>query len=917
MNNEPLFILITMKHFLNRFFKHPVVIVVSCLVLTVFCGLQLGNITVDNDNRIFFPQNHASYKRLIETEDTFGSTVVIGVVLESADRQFVTPQNIEVLKKITSQLKTINNVDDVQSLTNIDYLSGDGGSLASSPLVADDFTGSPAELVSLRKKIADWNDIYGRVVISDDEKSSLVQVTLVKNLSAEDKQAALKAVRTAVNEALAGTHIKSIFVGDPVLGENSGYLMGKDLRVLIPLVVIIVLLCLFFSFKTLDGTLLPLITVLMGTCCSLGCMAMMKMTFTLVSTLIPITLVAVGSAYGIHVLNHYYYALDEWKLTHSVSDFTQETHRAIIISALKGVFLPVFLAGITTIAGFISLVTSPLSPLKSFAVFSSFGVTIALVLSVTFVPALLMIKPVKYVLSRFSIVQKNKETRDMGDTLFQLYHFFAGTKPRLILFCLLIIVVSVFGLRKLKIDTSLINYFPENGQVRRDVSFVDKHFAGTNSLYFVVKGPEKGSMNSVEILQPLDELQTELSEQYPDVGKVVSFTTFVKRMNQVMHIPSDAENPGNSTAADPAVQKPENVSQNGFSFDDFESGFINTSAEPASSDSSSVAINEAAAAKNADSESLSSISENYSIESTVSIKEGLALLRSACQNAGLNASVDTVVDELCKEMNYNGESYNEIPYDPAKYNMTDRAQLKDLVTQYLLLYSGSLEKFSDSSLEPSSVRVVVQMRSRSSTLTGSIMNYVKEYAALHFPAGYTIEATGTPELEYTMTNMIVSGQLTSLLFSLICVIVILAVSFKSIWAGLIGAVPLVLTILLNYMVMGIAGINLDMFTSLIASLAVGIGIDYTIHFMTNYKENRLECSSAEEATLMTFKKSGRGIVTNALSVGLGFIVLCFSNFVVLRYIGILIAAVMFTSSFLAMTVIPAILNMTDPSFLRK
>jgi predicted RND superfamily exporter protein len=168
-----------------------------------------------------------------------------------------------------------------------------------------------------------------------------------------------------------------------------------------------------------------------------------------------------------------------------------------------------------------------------------------------------------------------------------------------------------------------------------------------------------------------------------------------------------------------------------------------------------------------------------------------------------------------------------------------------------------------------------------------------------------------------MTNMIMSGQFTSLLFSLACVFIILAIAFKSVRAGVIGSIPLVLTIMLNYMVMGFAGINLDMFTSLIASLAVGIGIDYTIHFMTDYRENRITCGSPEEATRATFRKSGRGIVTNALSVGLGFIVLCFSNFVVLGYIGILVAAVMFTSSVLAMTIVPAILNTTDPEFLRR
>ena len=71
----------------------------------------------------------------------------------------------------------------------------------------------------------------------------------------------------------------------------------------------------------------------------------------------------------------------------------------------------------------------------------------------------------------------------------------------------------------------------------------------------------------------------------------------------------------------------------------------------------------------------------------------------------------------------------------------------------------------------------------------------------------------------------------------------------------------------------------------------------------------------EEVTKNTFKSSGRGIVTNALAVGLGFLVLVFSKFIILRYIGILVAVVMFTSSLLAMTIIPGILNAFDPKFM--
>jgi predicted RND superfamily exporter protein len=117
--------------------------------------------------------------------------------------------------------------------------------------------------------------------------------------------------------------------------------------------------------------------------------------------------------------------------------------------------------------------------------------------------------------------------------------------------------------------------------------------------------------------------------------------------------------------------------------------------------------------------------------------------------------------------------------------------------------------------------------------------------------------------------------------------------------------------------MGLAHINLDMVTSLIGSIAIGIGVDYTIHFMSDYHNEWLVYHDPEKATLNTLAVSGKAIVVNAVSVGLGFLVLALSQFVVLRYIGILVAIVMLTSSLTAMTILPAMLNAFQPKFLNR
>ena len=235
----------------------------------------------------------------------------------------------------------------------------------------------------------------------------------------------------------------------------------------------------------------------------------------------------------------------------------------------------------------------------------------------------------------------------------------------------------------------------------------------------------------------------------------------------------------------------------------------------------------------------------------------------------------------------------------------------------MLLYSGALDSLLDETLEPKKSRMQIIMRTHD---TGKIKNVIQDaeyFASTHFPQGYTLEASGLGELETAMTSMIISSQVSSLVLAVVIVFCILSLFYRSFIAGLIGAIPLGISILLNFGIMSLTGINLDMVTSLVAAIAIGIGIDYTVHFMNNYHNERIISEDLTQVTLKTLRHSGKGIAVNAFSVGCGFLVMCFSKFVVLRFVGFLVAVVMFTSSVAALTILPVVLNIFKPSFMAK
>ena len=124
-------------------------------------------------------------------------------------------------------------------------------------------------------------------------------------------------------------------------------------------------------------------------------------------------------------------------------------------------------------------------------------------------------------------------------------------------------------------------------------------------------------------------------------------------------------------------------------------------------------------------------------------------------------------------------------------------------------------------------------------------------------------------------------------------------------------------ILINFAVMGYFGIKLDISTAMVASVAIGIGIDYTIHFMSNYHYERLRTDDIETVSINTLRTTGKAIIFNAIAVASGFLVLMFSQFNPLMYLGMLIALTMLTSSIGAMTLLPVLLNIFKPGFISK
>jgi predicted RND superfamily exporter protein len=170
--------------------------------------------------------------------------------------------------------------------------------------------------------------------------------------------------------------------------------------------------------------------------------------------------------------------------------------------------------------------------------------------------------------------------------------------------------------------------------------------------------------------------------------------------------------------------------------------------------------------------------------------------------------------------------------------------------------------------------------------------------------------TGMPSIYHNLDRSIMRSQITSLIIALVAIFLVLALLLKSFVAALKGMVPICFTLAVIFGFMGFTKMPLDIATVLVGSISIGIGIDYSIHFISRFRLELKKSGNIPTALSTTLKTTGKAIFINAVTVGGGFAVLLLANIVPLQRFGSLVTITMVASGFASLVLLPAIFAMT-------
>jgi len=771
---------------------HPWPVLALLVALTVGLAWGLGRIESDPDVLRDLPDNLPAKQLYDRVGEMFPSKEMVFIGVEADD--LWTPERLKDLARLTASIEKEPVVQQVISPTNASVVFGtaDGFEIREA---AWPFPRTEAEATALRDLLLSTESTRG-TVISEDGEVAAIMVFLQAKLATTESKAAGQ-IAEAVDAARGELTVYK--AGRPMVTYMSSKQIGKDTGMLTSAALLLMLILLGVMFANLRGVLLPIGVVVFSTLWTMGGMGWLGIAMTHSLEALPIMLIAIGVADGVHIVQAF-----------MARARTAEDRKHAAQATMDDLRRPVVMTSITTAVGFLALNTSGVRSIMLLGALVAFGVFVALLFSMTMVPAVLSLLPLPKRARKAEVRKRGFLLQRImvawGELLFAHKRVAAGA-------VIVFVALCAVGATRVKSETSVLANFPDDDPIRVASGFFNDHFAGVTNLQVVFEGGEPDALKDPELLAEIEAFEAFVLD-LDGVGSTTSVLPMLRSINQVLH------------AGDPAyLRLPRAV--------ETEQGF------------------------------------DYQLDD-----EGAEIAVPVVHEV----SGGEVVSGLFSLLEMSGK-----PGDLANFVTDDYSAAKVTV-------------FLDSDRKQDLDRIGAAVR-----------RYMDDH-----PSSAQVEMTGMAVLMLAVNDLITRGQGLSIMVSLALVFLVTTLMFRSPVLGLCNAVPLFAAIFFNFGVMGLFGLELNLMTMGVASMAIGVGVDFAIHFVHRYKVAFGIAGTPRGALKLTMEESGVAILMNMVAVAGGFLTLLLASFKGVVNMGLLISLIMAFSAVGALTILPLLFTGLRP-----
>lgn len=806
---------------------------ILCLVALAF----MPRITVDTDPENMLPHSNPARVLHEEVKQRFGLSdmVVVGIVNEQG---VYNPTTLGKLHKLSEEALKIEGViaDDLMSLSLSDNITQGGPGEISFHWMMRQPPANQAEA----EQISAWVErlpLLNNTLVSGDKKAVGMYIPIV----AKDQSYRVYQELLAVIDGFEPGDEQFHITGLPVAEDTFGVEMFKQMAISAPAAGLLIFVMMLFFFRSAALVTAPMIVAMATVIITMGAMIGMGFPVHIMSSMIPIFLMPIAVVDSVHILSEFN---DHYR--------PGKDKKALARGTIDELFQPMLFTSITSIVGFASLNTADIPPVRVFGSFVAFGIAVAFLLSITFVPAYMSCLSDETLDKMSKRVHSGEKPNSFLARLLRTLPGFTGAARSLIILVgALGLGFSAWGISKIVINDNPMNWFEEKHPIRYADKVLNQHFAGTYEAYLSFNS-EAGSADGVEQKAKaiLASAPAEVQQQWQTISQ------------------------SPATMADAIVEQQMTASDETLDYWD----------------------------------QLADVADEAGAAGRLFLQpEYLRYLESvqqALMDSGYVGKTNGLVD-LLKTVNRELRSG-----EATDYRLPTSAEAS---AQAILAFQGShrpADVWHFVTPDYGSSVVWMQLKSGDNQDMNLVLDYMQDWFAKNpAPEGLTVDWSGLTYINVVWQDAMVSGMLKSLISSFVIVALMMMFLFRSVVWGLIAMLPLTLTISLIYGLIGVTGKNYDMPVAVLSALTLGMSIDFAIHFIDRCRYMVEKHGGWAKGLEAVFEEPGRAIGRNAIVIALGFSPLLIAPLVPYQTVGIFLASIMVISCVTTLLLLPSIIGL--------
>jgi predicted RND superfamily exporter protein len=854
---------------------HPKLLTIGIIIISLFFIFAMRKVKVDTD-----PENMLSEKETVrifhkEMKKVFNlhDMVILGVVNERHPDGVFNPDSLGKIYEMTEFIKTLRWPDPEHEDKEIGIVPND----LLTPSTVDNikqagpgtvrFEWLMAEPPKTREQALEIRDnaranplLYG-TLLSEDEKALCLYIPITsKDLSYK--------IYTELNKKIATLKGEEQYyiTGLPVAEDTFGVEMFKQMAMSAPLAMLVIFLLMFFFFRKILVILSPMILAMVSVIWTMGLKIALGYPVHIMSSMIPIFIMPIAVLDSIHINSEFF---DRYQ---SIKD-----KRKTMEHVMNELFTPMLYTSLTTIAGFSSLALTPIPPVQVFGLSVAFGVAVAWILTVTFVPAFTMFIREESLKNFGMKTAHGSEEKTLFVRVMNSLGRIAYDYAKIVLLLTAIIaIIAYYGIRKIQVNDNPVKWFTRSHPIRVADTVLNNHFGGTYMAYLVLEPAEKKEKDPMatagEIKTILNRLKERMKDDYPQSGKFV---------DQAMNLVSQEAQ---------KAATPEDLVKN------LQDVFEKKADE--AGDEDAVIWEEVI-------DSLQEIPGMVATFKRPEILRYISELQGALQKTdvvGKSNSITNVVKKVYQELMEGKEEYHVVPETPSG------------VAQCLISYQSSHKPDDLWHLvtpDHEKANIWVQLKSGDnkdmSRVAREIDRFMKDNPP---PSPLGHKWFGLTYINVIWQDRMVFGMLQSFLGSFLIVFIMMMILYRSVLWGAISMIPMSVTVGVIYGFIGFIGKDYDMPVAVLSALTLGLAIDFGIHFLTRARVGVLRSKGGtwKEARGGLFGEPARAISRNIIVIAVGFLPLLAAPLIPYKTVGVFFSAILGLSGIATLVILPSLIE---------